>query len=59
MQSPGTQNPWDLILPNGQRVLHPQKGIPLIDFYVKKVAAIARRVERSLWSVQLNDVQII
>lgn len=57
--SPGTQNPRDLILPNGQRVLHPQKEIPLIDFYVKKVAAIAGRVERSLWSIQLKDVQIL
>ena len=57
IRSPGTQNPRDLILCNGQRVLHPKKGIPLIDFYVKKVAAIAGRVKRSLWSVQLKDVQ--
>ena len=59
IRSPGTQNPRDLPLRNGQRVLHPKKGIPLIDFYVKKVAAIAGRVEKSLWSVQLKDVQTI
>ena len=42
IRSPGTQNPRDLTLRNGQRVLHPKNGIPLIDFYVKKVAAKGR-----------------
>ena len=44
IQSSGTQNPRDLTLRNGQRVLHPKKGIPLIDFYVKKVAAKGREI---------------